>query len=117
MLLFCFNCLFLNNNSELPNYEKIIPALIQDGIEKLPQTCSITPGIPLKPMLAHPTKSIASIFERFEGNSFTCEFKYDGERNQVDLFCCQHTNQNSVAILNHWFLVFFRFTEPLKARS
>jgi len=66
-------------------------------------------------MLAHPTKSIASIFERFEGNSFTCEFKYDGERNQVYLFVAT-TNQNSVAILNHWFLV-FRFTEPLKARS
>lgn len=36
-------------------------------------------------MLAHPTKSLSEVLDRFEGHNFTCEFKYDGERAQVSL--------------------------------
>ncbi|KAH7930944.1 ATP-dependent DNA ligase [Leucogyrophana mollusca] len=69
--------------SELPTYDLVIPALLEDGVNGLRERCRLTPGVPLKPMLAKPTKAIGEVLDRFENKRFTCEYKYDGERAQV----------------------------------
>ncbi|KAJ4486101.1 hypothetical protein J3R30DRAFT_3819792 [Lentinula aciculospora] len=69
--------------SELPSYDEVVPALLKHGINGICNHCKLTPGVPLKPMLAKPTKAIGEVLDRFEGKRFTCEYKYDGERAQV----------------------------------
>ncbi|KAJ5737152.1 DNA ligase 1 [Penicillium malachiteum] len=69
--------------SELPAYEEIVPAILKHGLSNLSSVCKLQPGVPLKPMLAKPTKSITEVLDRFEGKEFTCEYKYDGERAQI----------------------------------
>ena len=79
--------------SELPNYDIIIPSLLEKGVAELDTLCKLTPGnfflilgTPVKPMLAHPTKSLSEVLTRFENTKFICEYKYDGERAQVNIF-------------------------------
>ncbi|KAJ6263144.1 hypothetical protein Dda_1704 [Drechslerella dactyloides] len=69
--------------SGLPSYEVIIPKIIEHGIMNLKEHCTMQPGVPLKPMLAKPAKSISEVLDRFDNLKFTCEFKYDGERAQI----------------------------------
>jgi len=70
---------------QVPNYEVLIKTAIEFGVLNLGDHCTLKPGIPLKPMLAKPTKSITEVLDRFNGEEFTCEYKYDGERAQVHL--------------------------------
>ncbi|KAL5565806.1 hypothetical protein UlMin_028970 [Ulmus minor] len=69
--------------SVLPVYDKIIPALLSDGVWNLPKTCSFTLGVPVGPMLAKPTKGVSEIVQKFMDTEYTCEYKYDGERAQI----------------------------------
>lgn len=69
--------------SVLPVYDKIIPALLKDGVWNLTKTCNFTPGVPVGPMLAKPTKGVSEIVQKFQDTEYTCEYKYDGERAQV----------------------------------
>ncbi|KAB8289787.1 hypothetical protein EYC80_010420 [Monilinia laxa] len=70
-------------HSSLPSYDVIIPAMLEHGIFNLKDNCKLQPGVPLKPMLAKPTKAITEVLDRFESQTFTCEYKYDGERAQI----------------------------------
>jgi len=71
--------------SEVPSFDTIIEALLRVPLEKLNEACSLRPGLPVEPMLAKPTKSLQEVLKRLSGQSFTCEFKYDGERAQVHM--------------------------------
>jgi DNA ligase-1 len=70
---------------QLPCFDRIIPELLENPITELSEKCFLQPGIPVKPMLAHPTKGIREVLDRFDGKDFTCEYKYDGERAQIHL--------------------------------
>jgi DNA ligase 1 len=67
---------------EYPDYDGLFEALFitQGKTYLLKDHCYIRPGIPVKPMLAKPTKGIPIVLHRFENQKFTCKYKYDGFR-------------------------------------
>ena len=90
--------LLTKGDSELPSYEVVIPAMLEHGIFQLRDHCKLQPGVPLKPMLAKPTKSITEVLDRFESKDFSCEYKYDGERAQIHFVAHDSTEQYATAV-------------------
>lgn len=69
-----------------PDWSFVVKAVLSGGLEKLPETCQLTIGVPVEPMLAQPTNGVEAILQRLQGHdTFTAEYKYDGERAQVHL--------------------------------
>lgn len=72
---------------EMPNYGLLVKALVDEEADAstLAGKCHVTPLIPVKPMLAKPTRSVGEVLGRFTGIHFTAEYKYDGERAQIHI--------------------------------
>mmetsp|Transcript_58518 Transcript_58518/g.154093 ORF Transcript_58518/g.154093 Transcript_58518/m.154093 type:complete len:804 (+) Transcript_58518:75-2486(+) len=83
-MMVCMEAAVRQAFSEMPNFDYLVKALMEgrDG-KTLLEVCHISMGIPVKPMLAKPSKGIAEVAERLNGKRFTGEWKYDGERAQI----------------------------------
>ena len=82
-----------------PNYDDIVNALLEGGLEMLADKVPLTIGkhtisfnicilnsrigIPLHPTLGLPTRSLDEIYDRLGDAPFTAELKYDGQRAQI----------------------------------
>lgn len=69
--------------NRLPNYDILCSVLLEKGIDALEEECQSRISVPLKPMLAQPSKGVEEVLKKFGDHKFTCEFKYDGERAQI----------------------------------
>lgn len=69
--------------NRLPNYEILSKVLLEDGINALEEKCTTQISVPMKPMLAQPSKGTEEVLKKFADHKFTCEYKYDGERAQI----------------------------------
>eukprot|EP00850_Spirogloea_muscicola_P002495 SM000009S23624 [mRNA] locus=s9:1126881:1136155:- [translate_table: standard] len=69
----------------LPNLDLLVPAMMEGGVEAMAAAGVVSPGTPIKPMLAKITNGTPEVLKRFQGQAFTCEYKYDGQRAQIHL--------------------------------
>ncbi|CRH02289.1 DNA ligase I, putative [Plasmodium relictum] len=80
----------------LPNIEIIVQNLLNgDDMNTLSKKCTVKTGVPVQPMLAKPTKGIQEVLDRFNNVTFTCEYKYDGERAQI-----HYLDKNNIKIFS-----------------
>ncbi|KAF8829067.1 hypothetical protein HHX47_DHR3001028 [Lentinula edodes] len=66
-----------------PSYDHIVGALLEVGLDGLPQRVPLTVGIPVYPALGSPIRSFEEIYERLNDLPFSAELKYDGQRAQI----------------------------------
>lgn len=75
-----------------PNFEILVNLLLKYGIKNIQKHAKITPGVPLKPMLAQPSNNLTKAFSKVENVEFVSEYKYDGERVQIHHMCSNTNN-------------------------
>ena len=51
--------------------------------QDIAKSVTFRPGLPVKAMLAKPTNGISEVLDKYQEQPFTVEYKYDGERAQV----------------------------------
>ncbi|KAK9848181.1 hypothetical protein MYU51_016965 [Penicillium brevicompactum] len=67
-----------------PDYNDLVPCLLDTGpAEELLVRCGLTLHIPLRPMLGSITRDLSDMLTKLQGRTFSCEYKYDGQRAQV----------------------------------
>lgn len=66
-----------------PNLDLLIPSLLREGTAFSASSLAMVPGTPIPPMLARITNGLTQSLKAFHGRSFTCEYKYDGQRAQI----------------------------------
>ncbi|KAF9070120.1 ATP-dependent DNA ligase, partial [Rhodocollybia butyracea] len=66
-----------------PDYGHIVAALLEEGLDGLPDRVPLTVGIPVFPALGTPIRSFHEIYERLNDCPFSAEIKYDGQRAQI----------------------------------
>ncbi|KAJ8600355.1 hypothetical protein CTAYLR_000684 [Chrysophaeum taylorii] len=60
-----------------------LAACVDRPLKEWPARCSLSVGVPVKPMCAKAEKQVTAVLKRFSAQAFTCEHKYDGERLQA----------------------------------
>ncbi|XP_012701845.1 DNA ligase 6 isoform X2 [Setaria italica] len=67
----------------IPNLDLLIPSLLSEGTAFSASSLAMVPGTPIPPMLARITNGLTQSLKAFNGKSFMCEYKYDGQRAQI----------------------------------
>jgi DNA ligase-1 len=79
---------------QCPDYNQIIPTIIKNGVEKLPEKIQMTTGIPIKPMLAQLTKGVSEVLERFDGIEFPGQIHFL-DNGKIIIYSCNQGNNTS----------------------
>lgn len=86
--------------SECPNLSILLQKVLNYPLFQIYEQCKLQLGIPVAPMLAKPTKQITEVLKRLSNQTFTMEYKYDGERAQIHILEKVGEGNNSVKIFS-----------------
>ncbi|KAH7616567.1 putative DNA ligase 6 [Nannochloris sp. 'desiccata'] len=78
-----------------PNLDLLIEAMHAGPMQTLEERCRLTPGVPIKPMLAKISSGIADAVTQLKGAPFVAEYKYDGVRAQIHLSQALSASENA----------------------
>lgn len=102
-----------------PNYSKIIPALLETGLDLLDVRVPLAIGTPLQPMLGAITRSLDEVYTRLSDRPFVAEAKLDGQRGQIHVSLQAPANEIGGAVYESpdgqklWYRIFSRNLEDM----